>query len=278
MGRRKLFNGPLSLVLTLITLLFLISFVVGQAPGAAPAPAPAKAPAKEEDAKKTKEPAKANNKAPAKEAKGKAKDDDDAKDAKGKDAKDAKDAKGAKGAKDAKGAKNAKVDPKAAKAPAPPAAAAPPPPPPPPVPVPVPTPDPNLAKQCNDCWTNKRSELPACKGISKEEFTAFNKSPNSPKVASCLCLFANSMASVFENECSAVCVDQKLITDLNNQASQYKTAYKCDDKGNSILGASNKLVEGSGNQTASAISNNINENNMILGLSFMIGMVSFLIF
>ncbi|CAG8466513.1 15862_t:CDS:2 [Rhizophagus irregularis] len=158
MGRRKLFNGPLSSILTLITLLFLISFVVGQAP------------------------------APA------------------------------------------------------------------------------------------RSELPACKGISKDEFTAFNKSPNSPKVASCLCLFANSMASVFDNECSAVCVDQKLITDLNNQASQYKTAYKCDDKGNSILGSSSNLVGGSGNQTASAISNNINENNMVLGLSFMIGMVLFLIF
>ncbi|EXX71163.1 uncharacterized protein OCT59_026320 [Rhizophagus irregularis] len=274
MGRRKLFNGPLSSILTLITLLFLISFVVGQAPAPAvpaPAPAPAKAPAKEADAKKTKEPAKANTKAPAK---GKAKEDD---------AKNAKDAKGAKGAKDAKGAK-AKVDPKAAKAPAPPAAAAPPPPPAPPVPAPapapapVPAPDQNLAKQCNDCWTNKRSELPACKGISKDEFTAFNKSPNSPKVASCLCLFANSMASVFDNECSAVCVDQKLITDLNNQASQYKTAYKCDDKGNSILGSSSNLVGGSGNQTASAISNNINENNMVLGLSFMIGMVLFLIF
>ncbi|RIA88591.1 hypothetical protein C1645_774597 [Glomus cerebriforme] len=259
---RKLFNGPLSLILTLTTLLFLVSFVIGQVPAPAPAPVPAPAPAPKTVAKA---PAKDPKAAPAKEK------------AKTKNTKVGNNEKNAK--------TDAKINPP--KLPTPPTTPAPPP----PVPkVPPTTPktpttatappttntvDPNLAKECNDCWTSKRSELPACKGITNDEFAAFNQSPSSPKVASCLCIFANNMQQVFNDTCSAVCVDQNVINDINNQGAQFKTAYKCDDNGNSILGPSNLAA---GNQTASAISNISNGNNMYLVSTFMIGMVSFLFF
>jgi hypothetical protein len=134
--------------------------------------------------------------------------------------------------------------------------------------------DPKLANECNACWIDKRKKLPSCKGLTDEDFNNFNKQPSSSKVASCLCEFANHIEKILNDTCSAVCVDQTFITNMINSAEQYKSTYKCNSDNGSILGPPSNLVVG-GN---SANANSIKGNNMYLELSFVMGLVSLLIF